>query len=95
MLDINDLNVQFLSPNLEFMYQNLFKMQSDICIFIYTAEYESKTFIENSYKFAQKLKTTNYTNYKYKVIEKCDHFDIVENLRDRNYEITQDIINSI
>ncbi|XP_055388107.1 kynurenine formamidase [Condylostylus longicornis] len=61
---------------------------------ILAAENDSPAFIEQSEDFYQRLNKYGYNSF-LKIFENYDHFDIVEELRDEEFEITKYILQNI
>ncbi|KAG5684781.1 hypothetical protein PVAND_013994 [Polypedilum vanderplanki] len=87
ILHITDENCRRLSPQyIDFNYLKHFNFHAHV----FAGEFESEKFHEHSKKFAEGpmkdfLKT-------FKIFEKLDHFDLVENMYESNYELTKLII---
>lgn len=60
---------------------------------IYVAEHDSPTFIRQSLQLLNCLEGTKI-RAEHRLIDNCDHFDIVEKLSEQSFEITQDLIKS-
>ncbi|KAJ6649722.1 Kynurenine formamidase [Pseudolycoriella hygida] len=89
ILSVDASNVEQLSP-LKF---NLSKWSYQVFrVNIYVAEDDSPTFIKQSLKLFSRMNDKT-SKAKVRFVENCDHFDIVEKLSEKSFEITQDLIN--
>lgn len=91
ILSIDASNVNELSP-LKFKFNQWSGQQ--FTVNIYVAEYDSPTFIKQSLKLLKSLEERKL-KVSVRLIENCDHFDIVEKLSDKSFEITQDLIKNV
>lgn len=91
IFDINETTAKSLSPS-NFDYSHLKSL--NVQIYVYIAENESKTFIQES-KDIYDVLHKHTSRVEYKLIEIVDHFDIGENLTDKNFEITKVIIENL
>lgn len=89
ILSIDASNSDELSP-LRFDFLNWSGQQFSVNI--YVAEHDSPTFIKQSLQLVKCLEG-NKLPAKHRLIDGCDHFDIVEKLCEESFEITQDLIN--
>lgn len=89
MLSINDSNVDLLSP-LKFDFTEWSK--HNVNINIYVGQYDSPTFIRQSMELF--LRFSNGFEIDFKLLKEYDHFEIVEHLSQKTYEITRSIIGS-
>jgi len=85
-IDVN--YVDELSP-LKFDFKKWSKQR--FVVKVYVAEHDSPTFINQSYDLSGRLQEEKL-EVKHRLIKNCDHFDIVEKLSDRSFEISQDLI---
>lgn len=90
ILSLNEDNWKKLSP----LYYDYSHLKSDmIKNFVFAGAEESKKFQEHSTKFATEI--LKGTNVELKIMEKMDHFEIVEKLTESDYEIIKIIIENI
>lgn len=88
ILTIDATNVNQLSP-LQFDFNKWPNQRFHVKI--YVAEYDSPTFIEQSFKLFELFQVKRLL-VDFRLMNKCDHFDIVEKLSESSYEIIHDII---
>lgn len=86
-LSLNDDNVDQLSP-LKFDYTKWAKQR--INVNIYVGQHETPTFIKQSMEMFHRF--VNGFRVRMRFILDHDHFNIVENLCQKSYELTQDIL---
>lgn len=91
ILSIDAANVDELSP-LQFDYNKWSDQQFRVNV--YVAENDSPTFIKQSLKLFNRLEGKKL-NVTARLIENCDHFDIVEKLSEQSFEVTRDLIKSV
>lgn len=89
VLSINSSNVDQLSP-LRFDFTKWEKQHTKINI--YVAQYDSPTFIRQSMELY--LRFSNGFKVDFQLVQDHDHFDIVEELCVKSYQITKSIIAS-
>lgn len=97
--NINKLNILGLTEEIEISLSPILKnylhlKQFYIQFFIYVAENDTPTFVKQSFEFHHLLSRFNLKSEIF-VIKDCDHFDIVENLMQCDYEITINILHSV
>ncbi|XP_066261520.1 kynurenine formamidase [Euwallacea similis] len=63
-------------------------------VYVVGAEYDSPAFLEQSLKFYNKLQKDGTRSHLW-IISMTDHFDILENLIDENFELTKLIVGAI
>ncbi|XP_066137783.1 kynurenine formamidase [Euwallacea fornicatus] len=63
-------------------------------IYVVGAEYDSPAFVEQSLEFYNKIQRLGVRSH-LKIIPMTDHFDVIENLFDENFELTKLIVNAI
>lgn len=90
ILSIDNSNVDQLSP-LKFDFTGQWSKQ-DININIYVGQYDSPTFIRQSMELS--LRFSNGFKVDFQLLKDYDHFEIVEDLSEKSYEITTSIITS-
>ncbi|CAO1384432.1 unnamed protein product [Diamesa serratosioi] len=91
ILSLTETNAKELSPQ----YQDYSHLtNANIQIQVLVGENESKKFIEQSKNFGDHLKKYSPKTI-YKLMEKLDHFDIVEKLAEKDYELTKTILGSL
>lgn len=92
LLSLTNKNVTELSP-LYFDFAQ-WKSNEKFTINIYVAENDSPAFKQQSKMLYALMKTFGdiEQNIFYRLIDDCDHFDVVENLCDGSFEIMKDII---
>lgn len=93
ILAINASQVDKLSP-LKFDFKKWTHHQQLVGVNIYVAQYDSPTFQQQSLKLLKCLEA-NKIKAKLRLINDCDHFDIVEKLSERSFEISQDLIGNM
>lgn len=86
-LSINNSNVDRLSP-LKFDFTAWPKRQ--ITINIYVGQHESPIFIKQSMEMF--LRLSSGFRVRWQFVKDHDHFNIVEDLSQMSYELTQDIV---
>lgn len=91
LLSIEASKVDQLSP-LKFNLKNWSDQQFSVNI--YVAEHDSPTFIKQSLKLLRMLDEKKQ-KVKIRLIENCDHFDIVEKMSEESFEVTQDLIKNL
>ena len=90
ILSLTETNAKELSPQ----YQDYSHLTSaNIQIQVLVGENESKKSIEQSKNFGDHLKRYSPKTI-YKLMEKLDHFDIVEKLVEKDYELTKTILSN-
>lgn len=87
ILSINSSNVDELSP-LKFDFNEWSKQR--IAINIYVGQYETPTFIKQSMELF--LRFTKGFRVRMQFVEGHDHFNIVEDLSQKSYVLTEDIV---
>lgn len=87
ILSLDSSNVNQLSP-LKFDFRKW--LTQTININIYVGEYDTPTFIKQSMEMF--LRFINGFKVRIQFIQNHDHFNIVENLCQNTYELTQDIL---
>lgn len=88
VLSLNDDNVKKLSPQ----FHDFIHLQSrDIKIYVYSAEFESEKFKQQSKDFAE-ITLKNLPFVTSEVYSGVDHFDIVEKLLEPDFGMTQLIV---
>lgn len=92
LLSISNENLSCLSP-IKFDYSVWQPFRFSIQI--YVAENDSKTFQIQSNDLHKRLREIYQLNSNIQLIEHCDHFDIVEQLTNSNFIITNEIIKNI
>lgn len=91
MLSLDHTNVINCSPIFH-CYKHLKRF--NIKFYVYAAENDSPTFIKQSENFHQHLLCNNLHS-KLRIVPVCDHFDIVENLAQSDFEITRKIVKQV
>ncbi len=89
ILSIDNSNVDQLSP-LKFNLTEWSTKLQQIKINIYVGEYETPTFVKQSMEMF--LRFTKGFRVRMRVVAGHDHFNIVEDLSRKKYELTQDIL---
>jgi arylformamidase len=92
LLGLYDDIVEALSP-LHQRFGHL--MTLDIGIFVHVAANDSPTFINQSEAMAQLLRMETNLKVEYRLVPALDHFDIVENLSQADFEITKCIVKNL
>lgn len=87
ILSINSSNVDQLSP-LKFDFIEWSKLNINIRIFV--GQYDSPSFIRQSMELF--VRFVNRFKVRIQVVQDHDHFDIVEDLNKKSYEITNAIL---
>lgn len=87
LLGLNDDNLAALSP-IKFDLSTLLLMNdSGMRFFVYVAEHDSPTFIRQSKKLHDRFQESG-VHSTFNLVAGCDHFDIVEQLNNLNFQIT-------
>lgn len=87
ILSLDESNCLKLSPH---FYSFSHLQNRNLSHLIYVGEYESQKFKEQSKNFSEALKNQlPDRKVQFKIVENCDHFDIVEKLSQSDYEMTR------
>lgn len=89
LLSITDENVESLSP-LIFSYADWGNLEMNIKI--YVAENDSPTFKQQARQLQELLGNKFQLSVEFQLIKDCDHFDIVEQLCNKTFDITKSIV---
>lgn len=91
-LGLFESNIRKVSPmHFDFVPWQQFPLD----IHIFAAQNDSTTFRVQSECFGKRLKHEFGLNTNCRLIDNCDHFDVVENLAQSSYEITKEIIRNL